>query len=290
LRRSSRIVLLIGVFLAVVAFVGIVVLSRPAPTPTPNPSAQTTPTVFAAIDIPLGTKITSAMVRQQETRNAERGAGAFNSTSLVIGKVIRRSVVKDAQLTAADFESTGTLTDTVETPAGMRAMAIQVDQLTGVGTIIKTGDYVDLVLSLRDEGFPGFLITDNGQVSRLEQDDYLNSTTVKFLVQGAQVIGTLLPPPPTDAQGRPLPASNTVALTNRQQMVILALTPQQAEAVRFAQLDGSIALVLRSPADFIGPDGQPVVPPITPTTGIVLRTLVDQYGVLLPEVVREVAR
>ena len=86
------------------AFVGIVVLSRPQVTPTPPPAAQTTPTVFAAVDIPLGTRVTTAMVRQQELRNTERSETAFQSTSLVVGKVIRRSVVQGAQLTAADFQ------------------------------------------------------------------------------------------------------------------------------------------------------------------------------------------
>jgi Flp pilus assembly protein CpaB len=284
LRRSSRIVLLIGVLLAVVAFVGIVVLSRPAPVATPNPSAQTTPTVFAAIDIPLGTKITSAMVRQQETRNAERGAGAFNSTSLVIGKVIRRSVVMDAQLTAADFESTGTLGDTVETPAGLRAIAVTVDQATGVGTIIKTGDYVDMVVGVTDTKMLVHTTDEHGEPTITDPGDLLNSTSVKVLIQGLQVLGTLLPPPPVDAQGRPLPQT-AVTLNNRQELVILAVTPQQAEIIKFAQMDGNISLVLRAPADFIGPDGQPVVPPVTPTTGIVLKTLVDQHGVLIPQIV-----
>jgi Flp pilus assembly protein CpaB len=273
---------LIGVFLAVVAFVGIVVLSRPQVTPTPNPATQTTPTVFATVDIPLGTRITSSMVRQQETRNAERSATAFQSTSLVIGKVIRRSVVQNAQLTAADFESTGAITDTVETPAGLRAIAVQVDQASGVGTIIKTGDYVDVVVGITGEKFPTFLIPDNTKVSI--DDTPPNPTSVKVLVQGLQVLGTLLPPPPVDAQGRPV-VSNEVVLNGRQQLVLLAVTAQQAEIIKFAQLDGSISLVLRSPLDFVGPDGAPVVPPIATTTGIVLRTLVDQHGVLVPDII-----
>ena len=88
-----------------------------------------------------------------------------------------------------------------------------------------------------------------------------------------------------DAQGRPVAPSNTVALTGRQQLVILAVTAQQAEIIKFAQMDGVISLVLRSPLDFVGPDGAPVVPPVTQTTGIVLKTLVDQHGVLVPEIV-----
>jgi Flp pilus assembly protein CpaB len=270
-----------------VAFVGIVVLSRPQATPTPNPATLTTPTVYAAVNIPLGTRITSAMVRQQETRNAERSATAFQSTSLVIGKVIRRSVVQNAQLTASDFESLGAITDTVETPTGLRAMAVQVDQTSGVGTIIKTGDYVDVVVGLTGEKFPVFIVNNDTNAASIS-DTAPNRTSVKVLVQSLQVLGTLLPPPPVDAQGRPVTTAGEVTLTGRQQLVLLAVTAQQAEIIKFAQMDGSISLVLRSPADFVGPDGTKVDPPLTQTTGVVLRTLVDQHGVLVPEIIGRV--
>ena len=43
-----------------------------------------------------------------------------------------------------------------------------------------------------------------------------------------------------------------------------------------------MTLLLRSSKDFVGPDGQPSFPPDTVTTGIVLKLLIDQYGVLPP--------
>ena len=38
--------------------------------------------------------------------------------------------------------------DNIVVPAGFVAMAVQVDQVTGVGTIIKAGDYVDMVTGI----------------------------------------------------------------------------------------------------------------------------------------------
>jgi Flp pilus assembly protein CpaB len=72
--------------------------------------------------------------------------------------------------------------------------------------------------------------------------------------------------------------------------VILSVTTQQSEVIKFAQLDGSISLVLRSPDDFIDPaTNQPIpVPEQIPTTGVILKTLVDTYGVLPPELVETV--
>jgi Flp pilus assembly protein CpaB len=71
--------------------------------------------------------------------------------------------------------------------------------------------------------------------------------------------------------------------------VILSVTAQQAEVIKFAQLQGSISLVLRSPKDFFDENGQPVLPVPPGTTGVILKTLVDGgYGVLRPELVEAI--
>ncbi len=70
MKRSNRLVLLIGVFLAVVAFVGIAVILGNGNTNTPTASAVTQlPTVIAIQDIPLGTVIKAEMVKT-EPRNS----------------------------------------------------------------------------------------------------------------------------------------------------------------------------------------------------------------------------
>jgi hypothetical protein len=131
----------------------------------------------------------------------------------------------------------------------------------------------------------------------------LNATSVKtpLLLQGLQVVGTLLPPvaaPAAEtpaASGAPAPAGQpTTTLTGQQEIVVLAVSPQQEEVIRFAQLSGAaplgaISLVLRSADDFIDPlTGAILTPPPVQTTGIILKTLVDSYGVLPPEVVETV--
>ena len=66
-------------------------------------------------------------------------------------------------------------------------------------------------------------------------------------------------------------------LNGQSQIVILALSAQQAELVRFTQLDGNLSLVLRSPKDKNAP--------AVKTTGITLRQLVDSYGVVPPKII-----
>ena len=185
-------------------------------------------------------------------------------------------------------------------------MSVMVDQISGVGTLIKSGDWVDMVIRMNI--VPVEVDEDTGTATRVEAID---GETSKLLLQGMQVLGTLLPPPPATTEGA-TPAPGT-ALNNRQQLVILALTPEQVEVVKWAQNDVkvSMSLVLRSPDDFVDAEGNRLTPespcltvrpaptptplgspepaesevPIPPfpceiTPGVVLNSLVNQYGVL----------
>lgn len=288
MKRSNRLVLLVGVFLAVVAFVGILVLVR---TDNTTPTVPTTGfAVVATVDIPLSGKIKLSDVTKKEFPLDAISSGAFADPSQVVGQIARQAVSAGAQITADTLSGglQGSLGHPV-VPAGLRAIAVQVDQVTGVGTVIQTGDYVDLIAGLTGDKFP--VITVNPADDTLTAVGGLNSTSVKVLLQGMQVLGTLLPPAAqTAATGDGTdPAANPsqpgTALNGQQQIVILAVDAQQAEVIKFAQLDSSITLVLRSPDDFLDPN----VPPLpNTTTGVNLKTLVDRFGVIPPEVVETV--
>ena len=220
--------------------------------------------------------------------------GAFTDVSQVIGQTARQPVATGAQVTA-DTLSGGTQGSVlnVVTPAGLRAIAVQVDQVTGVGTVIKTGDYVDMVVGISGDKFP--VITVNPADSAITVVSGLNSTSVKVVLQGLQVLGTLLPTPTATTGGTTDDGSGGTGsqpgttLNGQQQIVILAVTVQQAEVIKFAQLDGSISLALRSPEDFTDPTtGEPITPIPAETSGVILKTLVDTYNVLPPEVVETV--
>ncbi|HKG18536.1 MAG TPA: hypothetical protein VKB00_02265, partial [Candidatus Limnocylindrales bacterium] len=101
-----------------------------------------------------------------------------------------------------------------------------------------------------------------------------------LLLQDVQIIASIDPPPPAppvDANGTPTgPAVPQVAL-DQQKLLVLAVTPAQAEILLFARTAGTLDAILRSPADA----GQTVE-----TTGVILKTLVDEYGILPPEIVQ----
>ncbi len=290
LKRSNRLILLIGLLLAVVAFVGVILLTGNGGSGTSTPVAPTTAKiVVAAQDIPIGTKITSDLVTTKDIAIADKPADAPGDVSAVIGLTVRTPVTAGQMITPTTFSATASLTSITDSlDAGLSAISVQVDQVSGVGTLVQPGDRVDVVLSLNDaaknpvvvDGPKGAQTTAPG-ANFVPVNPLLNSTTVKVLVQNVLVLGTILPPPPaqqgTAQGGTATPQPTGTTLNGQSQIVILALTSQQVELVRFTQLDGNLSLVLRSPKDKSAP--------AVKTTGITLRQLVDSYGVVPPKII-----
>jgi Flp pilus assembly protein CpaB len=312
LKRSNRLILLIGLFLAVVAFVGVILLtgnsSGSGGTPGPSAPPTTAKVVKATVDIAAGTNVTASMVSLDEVPVAAAGPGTIPDTGLAVGKTVRQSVTKGQTLFYSFFVSSGVATNVTDAlPKGLRAMAVQVSQVTGVGTLIQNGDHVDVVISMKiqtvapDPKNPP-------QVINIGAPD----PSVKMVLQNALVVGTLLPPTPVTPQASPTPAPSgqasqggqgpSTSLNGQSEMVVVAVTPNQAEIIRYAQLyadpaaGDNISLVLRSPKDYIQVDanGKPVldangvpisvVPPVDKTDGVILKTLIDKYGVLPPDI------
>jgi Flp pilus assembly protein CpaB len=286
LKRSNRLVLIIGIVLAVAAFAGVIVLSNQRQA-TVSTAPTTLPTVYAKQDIPLGTVLTQDMVETKPLDVAVRPADAYGDVGAVVGKTVRTDVKTGAQISPAMFATGagGGAEVAALLDPGLRAIAVTVDQSTGVGTLINVGDRVDLLIGFTGDAIP--LVTADPAAVELTVVPGLNPTSTKLLLQNMQVIGTLLPPPPsgttTTTSGTTGTTSST--LTGASELVILAVTAQQSEVIKFAQIDGQISLVLRSPKDFLDAAGAPVAPPVDTTTGIVLKTLIDQYGVLPPQLI-----
>jgi pilus assembly protein CpaB len=287
LKRSSRVFLLGGIILAIIVFVLIILLfngsSGGSSGKTPTPTTE--PTVYATVDIPLGTQITSDMVATHEVDITTRSATAFSSVNDVVGQIIRTQVLANTDLNAAMFTSTGVVEQIAPNlDRGLRAMSVQVDQLTGVGTLIQAGDHVDAILGLG--GVAGSCGTGWPPLPAINP-----AATVKMIVQNLSVLGTLLPPPTAAQPQASAGAQEGTALNGQQEIVIVGVTAQQSEVLRYGQIDGCLSLVLRSPKDYqadgsSAPGSSPGsagIPSLDPTTGVDLKTMIDQYGVLIPQ-------
>lgn len=281
MKRSNRLILLIGFFLAIVAFVAIILLLGGGGGGRGDVPRDETTYAVAAQDIEIGTTLTDALVEMVTVEITALPPGAITNESQVIGQRITTQLTKGQIITASAWSAVtvdpdiGRLLD-----PGRRAMSVRVDQVSGVGTLIKPGDRVDVVLGIAGaDKFP--VVSADPQTDQISVVPGINATSVKAIIQNLEVVGTLLPPPPTqegnqDQQQDP----NAPSLNEQNQIVILAVTAQEAEVIRFAQIDGTITLVLRSPDDAEAPPDA--------TTGITLRQLVDSWAVIPPQIVETV--
>jgi pilus assembly protein CpaB len=272
-------VLLLGVFLAALVFV-VVLLSGKPTTPGSNGAAATPPppvtVLVAAADIPLGTIVDAAMFSTKTLAVNLVEANAYGDASQAIGKTTRKAILTGQQVHSSDFQNRAV---PITVPQGRRAMTISVSQLTGVGNLLDVGDTVDLVISLRGDAFPVVQVLADGSVTVVSGINPL-SIKLPLLLQDVQVIGTINPPPPpapATAQGQPAPSVAPQVNLEEQKLLVLAVTPQQAEVLLYARTTGVLDAILRSPLDA----GTTVE-----TTGVILKTLVDGYGILPPEIVQ----
>src|SRR5476649_1178410 len=136
LKRTSRVFLLGGIILAIIVFVLIILLfsNGTGGTGSNNPPPVTQlDTVYATVDISLGTQVTSDMVATHKVDVTTRSATAFSNINDVVGQIIRAQVVANTDLNASMFASSGIVASvTPNLDKGMRAMSVQVDQVTGV--------------------------------------------------------------------------------------------------------------------------------------------------------------
>ena len=283
MRRSNRLILLLGFVIAAIAFFGIVLLLQESPAGTTTNTPDELPTVFTKADIPRGTVITSYILEVKTFPVEQRDPTAFADGSLVVGKLAVTPLAAGKQLVKADFSADAAQAAIAQNlPKGLRAVAVKVDEVAGVGTLINTGDHVDVIATFGNQSFLPNLPANATQVPNEPTADQINANTTKVLLQNLLVVGTLVPQAVTTATGAEVTSGSAPSLSGREQLVLIAVTPQEAELIAFANVEGSITLTLRSPLDYVDATGVPVVPPSVKTTGITLKTLLDDWGVLVP--------
>jgi pilus assembly protein CpaB len=274
--------LTLGVLLAVVAFGGVLMFGSTPGNTAPGgeaPGGNVT-VVTAATDVLLGTPLDESMLATIEMPTAD-ATGTYRDPAQLLNLVVRRTVRQGEAFKSTDF-STAAGVNAPEIASnlvpGERAMAIAIDPLSAVGALVQVGDYVDVMLAITDQPDPtkfpvaGAFTDEAGLPISLIASDKINNTSVKILVQNVQLLGILAPPLGPDG-GAEIDPNTGLPLSGRG-IAIISVTPQEAELVRFAQLDGNLSLIMRSPADSVSED---VV-----TTGVTLRQLVDEHGVLPP--------
>jgi Flp pilus assembly protein CpaB len=284
--------LVFGVLLAVVAFGGVIIFGAGSGSAQPAPPT-TQKVVTAAANVTLGTALDLPQLATIDMPVVD-ALDTYADPNQLVGKVVRRTVLQGEAFKSSDFLAAVGLSPvdvTSSLKAGHVAIAVPLDQVSGLAGLIQGGDYVDVLLAMTEQEKKDPVVlqgTDpvTGALWGAVVQPDLNHTTIKVLVQNVQVLGIVggsssasntSTANGTDASGGAATDPNTGAPITTAKLAILSVTPQQAEQVRFAQIDGNLSLLLRSPEDSAAAD--------TKTTGITLRELVDHYGVLPPRVI-----
>ena len=154
MKRSNRLMLLVGVLLAVVAFGGVLMFGSRSGTSAPAP-ADVAASSRALRDIGIGTR--PDRDRPGHHGYAHRGCDRYLPRPGVLGDASSAGPSPAGQpFTSADFQSgsVNALDVTTGLKAGQRAMAVSVDSLSGVGSLIQAGDYVDVMLAIPTSPIP----------------------------------------------------------------------------------------------------------------------------------------
>jgi pilus assembly protein CpaB len=178
------------------------------------------PVLVATRDIPARVPITADMVTIVMRPGDAIDPDALNAPSLAVGRTTAVSVPSGSTITSSKIMATQAQTLELRIPRGMRAIAIPIDSVKGVGSLIQPGDHVDVIA-----------------VTQARQGAQPIAATVLRDVP-VLAMGTTLETP----QGAtPSPGAN--------QTVSLAVTPVQAKLLTLVDLNATLRLSLRAPGD-----------------------------------------
>jgi Flp pilus assembly protein CpaB len=298
-KRSNRLVILVGVLLAVLAFVAIVILlNQREPEPTAQEITQTV--LVATQDIAIGDPVTPDVVEEQEVDPEAITGTPLASISSVSGEAALFAIPSGSQVSA---EAIGRGDEFAVDIArllqpGEKAVSFLVDPVTGLDFLVKPGDSIDIVLAQRisivQETADSAANPDPEAPPRFEEAVGLeDQLTVKAVLQNKRVLyvsGTkATQPEPQDTNGDGVINEQDVqpeqALLDSV-IVVFAGSDQDAEVIKFAQNDflefassdgRSLSVTVRHADDDVPEE----------TTGITIDQLVEAYGLRIPAIVEE---
>ncbi len=294
MKRSNRLVILVGVLLAVLAFVAIVILLNQREQEV-APEAVTQTVLVATRDIAIGDPVTPADVEEQEINPEGIQGTPLVSTTAVSGQPAVFPIPEGSQVSGEAIGLGNNLA--VYIPAllnpGEKAMAFQVDRVTGLDFLLKPGDTIDVVMTqsinVLQETADSAANTDETAPPRFEAIPGLEAArSVKAILQDKRVLYVSATraqeQEPVDTNGDGVideADEQPVAPAIDSVIVVIAGTAQDAEVIKFAQNDlsevGSLTAIVRH-AD----DDEPFE-----TLGITIDQLVEEYGLRIPNIVEQ---
>jgi pilus assembly protein CpaB len=220
MNRRNRALLVVGLALVMATLASYSVYRAIQKMPVREVQVATIFAVVAREALPVGTLVTAAQLKLVPWPEANPVEGGFRKVEDVIGRGLVTSIVSNEPITESKLaprEAGGGLPPLI--PSGMRAMSVRVNDVIGVAGFTSPGTRVDVVVTMK-----------TGQQESMS----------RVVVSNLQVLaaGTKL----EQEKGR---GGQAMAAT----VVVLLVTPEDAERIALAQTDGQITLALRNPLD-----------------------------------------
>lgn len=185
--------------------------------------------VVAAKSIPEHVVITEDMVTIASMPEDAIHPDSTKTLDDVVGGISRAEIINGEQVLAGRIATEDIkATLSYQIPDNMRAVTIPVDEVSGVGNYISTGDRVDILASYEFD-----VVQPNGQEKAIPFT-YTQLQNIEVLAIGS-------PKPPVE-EG----ATETI---EQPATITILVNPQQAEVVAYANINGQFHLTLRNPVD-----------------------------------------
>jgi len=290
-KRSNRLVILVGVLLAVLAFVAIVILLNQRETEVPPEEARET-VLVATQAIEIGDPVTPDVVEELQILPEAVQTTPLRSTTQVSGQPALFPIPSGSQVTAEAI-GLGTGADVniaARLEAGEKAIAFQVDRATGIDFLVKEGDSIDIVvsqqISVLQETADSAANEDPEAPARFEAVTGLSDQrTVKAILQDKRVLYVsatrAFAPEPVDTDGDGVPDAEGEQVPIDSVIIVFAGTAQDAEAIKFAQNDLSEVGFLTAVVRHVDDDE------VEETQGVTIDQLVEVYGLRIPSIVEQ---
>ena len=231
-------VLLVAALLA--GYWGLVLSRPPEPVAAPVISVENTmaaiedknrqPVVVVVHDIPAFTPITAADLAIENLRTAP--AGSLTRLDQAVGRMPLRSLGAGTWLNEESFRAGGPLARMIRPDE--RALAVAVDEVIGAGGQLSPGDYVDVLLFLRQDA------------GNAEQSAQIIIPAIRLLSVGDQLglasDGQPAVPPPVTAEEKAQAAQRRAAART----VVLAVPEPLLSRLMLASQAGTLRLAVRS--------------------------------------------
>jgi Flp pilus assembly protein CpaB len=265
---------LVGVLLAVLAFVLVVVLLNGQQGTAAEQRPTTTKVLVAKQNIDIGVSVTPEMVEVKEVSPTAVAGTPLHDSSQISGRPALVNVPAGSQVNLETFGAgVGDIASKLK--PGEKAIAFIADPVTGVNFLIQPGDVIDVVLAEQipaDLNPPGDSLRTVKAVLQNKRVLYVSATNIRPATAPA---ASASPTPAPQAAQQPQAALQSA-------IIVFAGTDQDAEIIKFAQLNqseltggsGSLTAVIRSAEDTATEE----------TTGVTIDLLIKNHGLIVPDV------